>query len=133
MVLFQMYPIILLKYTIQTQIYGRVLRTWTQQELVTQLCFIKNKTILMGGWNGEYLDSVEYYWGSEAPKNVKSALSIDMQSTMLSWQPVTGADSYEIQIGDREPIFTAETKVNYLISEPNDENFKVRAIKKRRR
>ena len=52
-----------------------------------------------------------------------------MQSTMLSWQPVTGADSYEIQIGDREPIFTAETKVNYLISEPNDENFKVRAIK----
>ena len=59
----------------------------------------------MGGWNGEYLDSVEYYWGSEAPKNVKSALSIDMQSTMLSWQPVTGADSYEIQIGDREPIF----------------------------
>ena len=91
--------------------------------------FYKNKTILMGGWNGEYLDSVEYYWGSEAPKNVKSALSIDMQSTMLSWQPVTGADSYEIQIGDREPIFTAETKVNYLISEPNDENFKVRAIK----
>ena len=86
-----------------------------------------DRVLLTGGWNGKYLAEDEIYLGAQIPNNVRGKTSGDQIT--FQWDPVNGADGYELELDGTPIAITAGAETVYTITEPTEtvHRFRVRA------
>ena len=81
---------------------------------------------LMGGWNGEYLPTVQKYFGIAYPKNIR--ITSSGASLTLKWSPVNGATGYELEINGKL-YTTTYTGVSISANENEEQVIRIRSVK----
>lgn len=83
--------------------------------------------MIMGGWNGEYIEDVEYYWGIDRPNHIKGKYTNDKNKYTLSWDEVVGATGYDVEING--VIYQEEAEYMGNINWEKNQQIRVRAVK----
>lgn len=88
---------------------------------------IFDQVVLTGGWNGEFIEEDEVYLGAQIPNNVRGKTNGNQLTFM--WDPISGADGYEIELDGNIVTYPAGQETTYTITETTDtvHTFRVRA------